>query len=57
MLKSYDREKAHLIEWISIINCLNTDEKKQLDNKNKADLEKMYQLALLQVQDEVLAIN
>ncbi|QYA46036.1 hypothetical protein KYI13_12675 (plasmid) [Macrococcoides bohemicum] len=54
MLKSYDKEKAHLIEWISIINCLNTDEKKQLDNKNKSDLETMYRLALLQVQDESL---
>lgn len=54
MLKTYDKEKAHLIEWISIINCLNTDEKKQLDNKNKTELEAMYQLALLQVQDECL---
>lgn len=49
MLKTYDKEKAHLIELISIINCLNTDEKKQLDNKNKTELETMYQLALLQV--------
>lgn len=54
MLKSYDKEKAHLIEWISIINCLNTDEKKQLYNKENTDLETMYHLALLQVQDECL---
>lgn len=49
-----DPEKLHLIEWIAVIENLNVEEKVRLESKNMSSIENMFQLALLQLQDEYL---
>lgn len=47
------RSKLHLIEWISVINCMDEEEKRDLQNRTSNEIEHLYNMSLLLIEDEI----
>lgn len=46
-------QKLHLIEWIAVINCLDENEKRDLENKTSKEIDHLFNMSLLLIEDEI----